>query len=52
MHPRKGLLFLAGIWQVKNSEFNSGQTSVLSYKSRVWPRMTHGSNWPTVLFCK
>ena len=33
MHPRKGLLFLAGIRQVKNSEFNSGHTSVLS--SRV-----------------
>ena len=33
MHPGKGLLFLAGIRQVKNSEFNSGHTSVLS--SRV-----------------
>lgn len=39
VHPRKGLLFLARIWQVKNSEFNSGQTSVLSY------RVGFGQEW-------
>ena len=39
VHPRKGLLFLARIRQVKNSEFNSGQTSVLSY------RVGFGQEW-------
>lgn len=39
VYPRKGLLFLAGIWQVKNSEFNSGHTSVLT------SRVGFGQEW-------
>lgn len=46
VHPRKGLLFLAGIWQVKNSEFNAGQTSVLSSRIRFGQEWLMGQTGP------